>query len=102
MAYFKAHPERSDPGLSLTGQYLQMAYDVVRRWLTASQATPHLTPQATQKLEEFLSDVSQRLSQLHQGMLQADDAHLAGEIEALTRTMKEMDEVYQRIGGGTP
>ncbi|MCW3097259.1 MAG: hypothetical protein JWL77_2877 [Chthonomonadaceae bacterium] len=102
LSYFNTHPQRSDPGLSLTGQYLRMAYDVTRRWLDTSQSAPNLAPRSTQKLEEFLTDISRRLSQLHQGLLQADDAHLAGEIEALTRTMKEMDEVYQRIGGENP
>jgi methyl-accepting chemotaxis protein len=102
LSYFKTHPQRSDPGLSLTGQYLRMAYDVTRRWLETLQSAADTAPRSTQKLEEFLTDISRRLSQLHQGLLQADDAHLAGEIEALTRTMKEMDEVYQRIGGENP
>ena len=100
-AYFRAYPERADPGLFLTRQHLQMAETLTRRWLETSRATPQLAPQSAQKLEEFLADVSGRLSQLYRGLTQADDAHLAGEIEALTRTMKEMDDVYQRIGGGT-
>ncbi len=102
LAYFRAHPERSDPGLFLTRQHLQMAHTLTQRWLETSRAAPQAAPQSAQKLDEFLSDVTGRLSQLYQGLTQADDAHLAGEIESLTRTMKEMDEVYQRIGGGNP
>ena len=98
--YFHTHPERSDPGLFLTRQHLQMVHTLTQRWLETSRAAPQLAPQSAQKLEEFLADVSGRLSQLYQGLTQVDDAHLAGEIEALTRTMKEMDDVYQRIGGG--
>lgn len=99
LAYFRAHPERSDPGLFLTRQHLQMAHSLTQRWLETARAAPQQAPQSAQKLNEFLTDVSNRLSQLYQGLTQADDAHLAGEIEALTRTMKEMDAVYQRIGG---
>jgi hypothetical protein len=99
LAYFRAYPERSDPGLFLTQQHLQMAHTLTQRWLETARAAPQQAPQSAQKLNEFLTDVSDRLSQLYQGLTQADDAHLAGEIEALTRTMKEMDVVYQRIGG---
>lgn len=99
LAYFRAHPERSDPGLFLTRQHLEMAHALTQRWLETSRIAPQRAPQSAQKLEEFLTDVSDRISQLYQGLTQADDAHLAGEIEALTRTMKEMDAVYQRIGG---
>ena len=101
LTYFKAHPECSDPGLFLTRQHLEMARTLTLRWLETSHSAPQAAPQSTQKLAEFLTDVSGRLAQLYQGLTQADDAHLAGEIEALTRTMKEMDAVYQRIGGGT-
>ena len=101
LTYFQAHPERSDPGLFLTRQHLEMARTLTLRWMETSRSAPQAAPQSTQKLAEFLADVSGRLTQLYQGLTQADDAHLAGEIEALTRTMKEMDEVYQRIGGGT-
>ncbi len=100
LTYFQAHPERNDPGLFLTRQHLQMAHTLTARWLETSRAVRQAAPQSAQKLDEFLLDVSHRLTQLYQGLTQEDDAHLAGEIEALTRTMKEMDEVYQRIGGG--
>ena len=99
LSYFRAHPERADPGLDLAIDYLLMAYNLTHRWLDTFRATPQMAPQSAQKLEEFLTDVSHRLSQLYQGLTQADDAHLAGEIEALTRTMKEMDQFYQSIGG---
>jgi hypothetical protein len=100
LIYFRAHPERTDPGLFLTRQHLRMAHTLTQRWMETTRVALQPAPQSAQKLEEFLTDVSSRLTQLYQGLTQADDAHLAGEIEALTRTMKEMDEVYQRIGGG--
>lgn len=98
LRYADQHPDRSGDSLAIIRQYLELTRTGVQLFLEANPLSGNQAQQSRARLNELLTNVQERLTQLYEWLNAEEDAALAGRLKALTQTLKELDEVSLTLG----
>lgn len=96
LRYCQEHPMRASDSRFVVAQYLEVTRTGVERFLETARFTGG-SEAARQRLEALLDGVATRFQGLYENLVKEDDAALAGELDVLNRTLKDLDEVVLQL-----
>lgn len=100
LRYSEAQPVKGSDSLFMVRQCLELARTGVARYLETTRYVPASAQQFQEKLAELLDNIFSTLQHLHSRQVAEETADLSGELTALNRTLKELDQISLSVGSG--